>query len=51
MHAETPRELVREVEEGESEKTPFLALGGVAFAVGIAVIVVVAIAFAAYYLA
>lgn len=51
MHAETPSELVREVEEGESEQTPFLALGGVTIVVAVAVIAVVVIAFAAFYLA
>jgi hypothetical protein len=50
MPVETPTELIREAEEGQSEKTPFIALGGVTVAVGLAVLVVCVIAFAAYYL-
>jgi hypothetical protein len=50
MPVETPSELLREAELGDSEKTPFIALGGVTIAVGLAVLAVCVIAFAAYYL-
>jgi len=51
MHAETPTELLHEVEAGKSEKTPFIALGGVTIVVALAVIAVCAVVFIAYFLA
>ena len=48
---EKAAELEREVDRGQSERTPFLALGGVTVTVAIAVAIVVAIAFLAYWLA
>ena len=44
-------ELVDEVNRGRSERTPWLALGGVHLAVGALVAVVLAIAFVAYLIA
>jgi hypothetical protein len=48
---EKTEELAREVERGESERTPWLALGGVHVAVGALVAVVLAIAIVAYLIA
>jgi hypothetical protein len=48
---EKTEELAREVELGESERTPWLALGGVHVAVGALVAVVLAIAIVAYLIA
>ncbi len=48
---EKTEELAAETERGQSERTPWLALGGVHIAVGALVAVVLAIAFAAYLLA
>jgi hypothetical protein len=48
---EKTEELVREAERGRSERTPWLALGGVHVAVGALVAVVLAIAFVAYLVA
>jgi hypothetical protein len=48
---EKAEELVTEAERGTSERTPWLALGGVHIAVGALVAVVLAIALAAYLLA
>jgi hypothetical protein len=48
---EKPQELVEEAERGRSERTPWLVLGGVHLLVGALVVVVLAIAFAAYLLA
>jgi hypothetical protein len=48
---EKTEELVAEVERGQSERTPWLALGGVHIAVAALVAVVLAIAFTAYLLA
>jgi hypothetical protein len=49
--AETAGELASEVVRGRSWRTPFLALGGTAFMVAAAVIVIIAVVFAAYYIA
>ena len=48
---EKTEQLAREVDRGRSERTPWLALGGVHVAVGALVVVVLAIAFVAYLLA
>ena len=48
---EKTQDLVEETERGRSERTPWLALGGVHVAVGALVAVVLAIAFVAYLLA
>ena len=48
---EKTEELVREADRGRSERTPWLALGGVHVAVGALVAVVLAIAFVAYLIA
>jgi hypothetical protein len=50
MPVETPSELIHEAEEGKSDKTPFIALGGVTIVVSLAVVAVCVIVFAAYYL-
>jgi hypothetical protein len=44
-------DLVQEADRGQSERTPWLALGGVHIAVGALVFVVLAIAFTVYLLA
>jgi hypothetical protein len=48
---ETPKDLVAEAERGRSERTPFLAISGVALVVGLLVAVVLGIAFAVYLIA
>jgi hypothetical protein len=48
---EQPGDLVREVEEGKSERTPVLALTGVTLAVAALVGVVLVIVVAVYLLA
>ena len=48
---EKTEELAAEAERGQSERTPWLVLGGVHLAVGALVAVVLAIAFVAYLLA
>jgi hypothetical protein len=48
---EKTEDLVEETERGQSERTPWLALGGVHIIVGALVVVVLAIAFTAYLLA
>ena len=48
---ETPKELVAEAERGRSERTPLLAISGVALAVGALVTIVLGIAFAVYLIA
>ena len=48
---EKTEELAQEAERGQSERTPWLALGGVHIAVGALVAVVLAIAFVAYLIA
>jgi hypothetical protein len=48
---EKTEDLVGEAERGRSERTPWLVLGGVHLVVAALVIVVLAIAFAAYLLA
>ena len=48
---EKTEELVEEADRGQSERTPWLALGGVHIAVGALVAVVLAIAFVAYLIA
>ena len=51
MDAEKPKEIVREVDRGASERTPvFLGLG-VTVVVGIAVAILMGIAFLVYALA
>jgi hypothetical protein len=47
---EKPKELAEEVQAGRSERTPWLALGGVQLAVAAAVAVVATIAIVAYVL-
>ena len=44
-------DLVAEAERGRSERTPWLVLGGVNLAVAALVVLVLALAFAAYLLA
>jgi hypothetical protein len=48
---EKAQELEREVEEGRSERTPWLALGGVHLIVAAVVAVVLLLALTAYLLA
>jgi hypothetical protein len=48
---EDPGEVARETARGLSERTPWLALGGVQLAVGLAFAVVVTIALLVYFLA
>lgn len=48
---EKTEELAVEAERGESERTPWLVLGGVQLAVAALVAVVLAISFAVYLLA
>ena len=48
---EKTEELVNETERGQSERTPWLALGGVHIAVAVLVAAVLAIAFTVYLLA
>jgi hypothetical protein len=48
---EKTEELATEVERGQSERTPWLALGALHIAVGALVAVVLTIAFVAYLLA
>ncbi|HEV8459126.1 MAG TPA: hypothetical protein VGQ38_00335 [Gaiellaceae bacterium] len=48
---ETPKELVEEAQEGRSERTPWLALGGVTLVVALVVAVIVVIAVLVYFLA
>jgi hypothetical protein len=48
---EKTEDLVEEADRGRSERTPWLALGGVHLAVGALVAVVLAIAFVAYLIA
>ena len=44
-------ELAREAERGRSERTPWLALGGVSVTIGAVVVVLVAILLLVYWLA
>jgi hypothetical protein len=46
---ETPRDLHDEAQRGRSERTPFIALGGVTIVVAAVVVVIVAIALILYY--
>ena len=48
---EKPEELATEAERGQSERTPWLVLGGVELAVAALVALVLAISFAVYLLA
>ncbi len=48
---EKPEDILEETERGQSERTPWLALGGVHLIVAALVFVVLAIAFTAYLLA
>ena len=48
---EKAEQLVEEAERGQSERTPWLVLGGVHVVVGAIVAVVLAIAFTVYLLA
>jgi hypothetical protein len=49
--SESPLELMREADHGESERTPAIALTGIFVIVSCAVAVVVAIAMLVYYFA
>jgi hypothetical protein len=49
--SESPLDLIREADHGESERTPAIALTGVFVVVSCAVVVVVAIAMLLYYFA
>jgi hypothetical protein len=49
-NTESPKEVLREVDRGTSESTPFVMLGGVTLVVGIAVVAVVAIVVAAIFI-
>ena len=44
-------DLAREADRGRSERTPWLALGGVSMAIGAVVLVLVAILLLVYWLA
>jgi hypothetical protein len=46
---ESPKELVREAERGQSERTPVIALTGVTLVVAAVVGVVVAVALIVYF--
>ena len=48
---ESPKDLVEETQRGRSERTPWLALSGVAVVVGVLVVVIFVAAFLVYYLA
>ena len=48
---EKTEDLAAEAERGKSERTPWLVLGGVQIAIGALVVLVLALAFAAYLLA
>ena len=48
---ETPKELVKEAEVGQSSRTPWLALSGVTLAVALLVGVILVAAFLVYFLA
>ena len=45
---ETPKDLVREVDRGASDRTPALALTGVALVVGSVVLVIAGVALVLY---
>jgi hypothetical protein len=47
---EKVEELVHEAEAGETARTPLLLVGGVTLVVGAAVVILLVIAFLAYYL-
>jgi hypothetical protein len=47
---EHPGDVAREAARGRSERTPWLALGGVQLAVGLVFVVVAAIALLVYFL-
>jgi len=49
--AESPADIARETTRGRSERTPWLALGGVQVAIGVLFVVVVAIVLLVYLLA
>lgn len=48
---ETPKELAQEASRGRSERTPAIALTGVALVVGVVVAVILIAALLVYYLA
>jgi hypothetical protein len=48
--ADEVKELEREAEVGQSARTPLIVVGGVAMFVGAAVVILLVIAFTAYYL-
>ena len=48
---ETPKELYEEAERGRSDRTPWLALGGVTVVVGAIVVVIALAALLVYFLA
>jgi hypothetical protein len=47
--AEEVKNLEQEAEEGQSARTPLIVLSGITIVVGVIVIVVLVIAFTAYY--
>jgi t-SNARE complex subunit (syntaxin) len=47
--AEEVRHLEQEAEEGSSARTPLIVLSGITVVVGVIVVVVLAVAFTAYY--
>jgi hypothetical protein len=47
---EKVEELAHEAEEGETARTPFLVVSGVAIVVGAVVAILLVVAFTAYYL-
>jgi hypothetical protein len=48
---QTPGEVIREVERGESPRAPFLALSGVTIAIAVVAALVIAVLFLVYFLA
>ena len=46
---ETPKDLVEEAQRGRSERTPWIALGGVTLVVGVFVAVIVVAALVLYW--
>lgn len=46
---ETAKELEQEAEEGESARTPLIAITGVGLVAGLVVLIVLAIAFTLYF--
>jgi hypothetical protein len=50
-NTESPKEALREVDQGRSESTPFVMLGGVTLVVALAVLAVIVIVVAAIFIA